>query len=300
MFVTQDSPLNGEIGQQLERTLLYIDDHLEQKITIEQVARYACMSSYHFQRLFSAYLGETVNQYVLRRRLDFAAKKIIYNKKAGLAEIALSLDFESHSAFTSAFKKQFNITPSSYRNTPNKSKLANDKSRNSILKSVKKNIDVTIKELPTLWFNHKCTSGVIDGGIVKESSHRITNDFKELLSANEPKFYGLATSYSTKAQSINEQSISLLYGGIYSDKQDDVLSEAWLEIDAGLWAVCSHKGKYEYLSRTWMSVVHSWLPKSGYELRDAAAFELYQNEQDKLKKFDDLSTMIYFPIKKAE
>lgn len=180
--------------------------------------------------------------------------------------------------------------------------MANDKSSKSIHTSTKKskNIDVTIKELPTLWFNHKCTSGVIDGGIVKESSHRITTDFKELLSANEPKFYGLATSYSTKAQSINEQAISLLYGGIYSDKQDDVLSEAWLEFDAGLWAVCTHKGKYEYLSRTWMNVVHSWLPKSGYELRDAAAFELYQNEQDKLKKFDDLLTMIYFPIKKAE
>jgi AraC-like DNA-binding protein len=300
MFVTQDSPLNGEIGQQLERTLLYIDDHLEQKITIEQIARYACMSSFHFQRLFSAYLGETVNQYVLRRRLDFAAKKIIHHKKISLADVALSLDFESHSTFTSAFKRQFNITPSSYRNTPNKSKLANDKSRNSILISAKNNIEVTIKELPTLWFNHKCTSGVIDGGIVKESSHRITNYFKELLSANEPKFYGLATSCSTMAQCINERSTSLLYGGLYSDKQDDVLSEAWLKIDAGLWAVCTHKGKYEYLSRTWMNVVHSWLPKSGYELRDAAAFELYQNEQDKLKKFDDLLTMIYFPIKKAE
>jgi len=302
MFVTQDSPLNGEIGQQLERTLLYIDDHLEQKITIDQVARYSNMSSFHFQRFFSAYLGETVNQYVLRRRLDFAAKKIIHHKKISLAEIALNLDFESHSAFTSAFKKQFNITPSSYRNTPNKSKLANGKSRSSIHTSAKKNkaIDVTIKELPTLWFNHKCTSGVIDGGIVKESSYLITSDFKELLSANEPKFYGLATSYSTKDKSINEQSISLLYGGLYSDNQDDVLSDAWLEIDAGLWAVCTHKGKYEYLSRTWMNVIHSWLPKSGYELRDAAAFEFYQNEQDKIKKFDDLLTMIYFPIKKAE
>lgn len=77
MFVTQDSPLNGEIGQQLERTLLYIDDHLEQKMTIEQVARYACMSSFHFQRLFSAYLGETVNQYVLRRRLDLQQKNYL-------------------------------------------------------------------------------------------------------------------------------------------------------------------------------------------------------------------------------
>ena len=302
MFVTQDSPLNGEIGQQLERALLYIDDHLQEQITVKQVARFAAMSSFHFQRLFSVYLGETLSEYVLRRRLDFAAKTIIYHKKMSLLELALSLEFETHVAFTRAFKKQFNITPSSYRNCPNKAKLLKDKSRSPSYSRSKKSkaIDVTVKGLPTLWFNHKCTNGAIDGGVFKDSGHQISGDFNELLNKNDPKLYGLATSSSTMTHSINARSVSLLYGGLYSDKQGDVLSdEDWLEIDAGLWAVCCHKGSYEYLSRTWMNFIHSWLPKSGYALRESAAFELYQDIPDKLIKFDKLLTLIYLPIKKA-
>jgi AraC-like DNA-binding protein/predicted transcriptional regulator YdeE len=302
MLVTHDSPLNGEIGQQLERAILYIDGHLEEQITIKHVAHYACMSSFHFQRLFSVYLGETVSQYVLRRRLDFAAKKIIHHKKISLAELALTLSFETHSAFTHAFKKQFNITPSSYRNCPHKAKLLKDKSRKSIYTSSNKNksIEVTVRDLPTLWFNHKRTNGAIDGGVFKDSSHQIIDGFNELLNDNVPKFYGLATSSSIMAQSINERATSLLYGGLYSDKRGDVLREGdWLELDAGLWAVCTHKGNYGSISGTWMNFVHSWLPQSGYELRDVAAFELYRNIPDKLIKFENLLTIIYLPIKKA-
>jgi len=296
--------MNNKVRQKLAKALLFMDQNLATKMTAAQISQYACISEFHFQRLFRAYLGETVSQYILHRRLELAAKEIVDDKSQRITDIAISSGFETHSAFSRAFKKQFTISPSEFRKTPKKAKLGSDKTR-PYLKTIapkNKSIDVTFEDLPTLWLNHKYTEYAVDGSIIEESVREVTQGFETILNANKPGFFGLVSSgaYSSKPKSINDCHEFILYGGIYRSKQDDTWSADWLEIDAGLWAIFTHKGRYEYSYQTWSNFIRSWLPDSGYELRETVAFELYEQPPETVAKPDDFSMLIYVPIQEIE
>jgi AraC-like DNA-binding protein/predicted transcriptional regulator YdeE len=300
MLRTQITPVNDQMRLQLEKALLFIDQHLEEKITAVQIASYASIPKFHFQRLFSTYFGETLSQYVLHRRLEFAAKKLVHHKKIAIGDIANSSGFEGHSSFSRAFKNYFEISPSEFRNSPLLGKLGRSKTRFVIDTTVpkKRTIAVIVDALSTLWFNHKSSLCTVDRGVLKENVLEINADFKTLSNANQSDFFGLASSatYSLTSESLNDCQELKLYGGIYHKKQDDNWGDDWLEIESGLWAVCTHKGRYEYSYRTWNELLRSWLPESGYELRDTLAFELYLNSAETVEKTDDLLTQIYLPV----
>jgi AraC-like DNA-binding protein len=255
MLRTQLTLANDKVRLQLEKALSFIDQHLEERITAVQIAYSASIPEFHFQRLFSTYLGETVSQYVLHRRLEFAAKKLVHNKNLAIGEVAYSSGFDSHSSFTRAFKNYFEISPSEFRNSPLLGKLGRDKSRfifNTTV-PIKSSISVTVNTLSTLGFNHKSSLCTVDRGALKENFLEIDADFRALSNANKPDFFGLASSgtYSSSSKDLNDCHEFKLHGGVYHSKQDDIWSADWLEIEAGLWAVCTYKGRYEYSYRVW-------------------------------------------------
>lgn len=91
-----------------------IEAKLNNPIELEQLADEAGMSFWHFLRVFRAVVGETPKDYIRRRRLTHAASALLENKQ-NILEIALTAGFESHEAFTRAFKSQFNISPRNFR-----------------------------------------------------------------------------------------------------------------------------------------------------------------------------------------
>lgn len=299
------APMSDKIRQQLEKALSFIGDHLEEKITVVQVADYAGVSSFHFQRLFNTYFGETLSQYVLHRRLELAAKILIHQGDVSIADLANNLGFESHRAFSRAFKKQHNISPSSYRNSPNTAKLRLRKPNSSNLRGLKNgSLQVTVTEHSKLWINHKSAKCTHDGEILKENIQHVNEGFSELLAESNASFIGLASSssiaYPDKPHSLNDEYNSLLYGGIYNSKQDDKWSADWLEAEAGLWAVCTYKGDEEYSSQAWNKLIGTWLPDSGYELRDTIHFSLFKNLTPHVEIPKEVLTHIYLPIKEQK
>ena len=90
--------------------LQYIDDHLEETLTIKDLAQVAGYSEYHFSRLFKAYMNETIMEYVCKRRLIKASEEILSGKK--IIDVAAQYAWESHSGFTKAFVKEFGFYPS--------------------------------------------------------------------------------------------------------------------------------------------------------------------------------------------
>ena len=88
----------------------YIEKHLDEKLSLNEIARRFGYSEYHFSRLFSEYAGISVMEYVKRRRLVRAAEEIIDGRK--IIDAAFKYAYESHSGFTKAFKKEFGYSPS--------------------------------------------------------------------------------------------------------------------------------------------------------------------------------------------
>ena len=295
--------MNSKVRHQLEQALVYIDSNLDKKLSAEQIASQAYMSKFHFQRLFSELMGETLNQYVLHRRLERAAKILVTEKSMNIKTVATNSGFENHSYFSRAFKKHFNISPVDFRKCFDGDIMGQDAAR-PFLKTISskfKAIDVAVEDYPTLWCNHKRTvkSNKRDKGSYDESWLKVKHAFDEIQRSHTSNLFGIGT-YCDCASMTDPQrtTVPMLYGALYDERNEDAWSSDWLEVEAGLWVVCTHYGDYEYKYQTRNKVIRSWLPDSGYELRNTMNFEVFLNCPAP-EKPDNLVMQMYIPIKKV-
>ncbi len=98
----------------VSRVLDYIDAHLGDRLSLEAIADIACLSPFHFTRCFKYTVGSSLHQYVIRRRIQ-RAKELIALSRLSLAEIAISVGFDSQAALTSRFTREIGIAPGAYR-----------------------------------------------------------------------------------------------------------------------------------------------------------------------------------------
>lgn len=91
----------------------YIEQHLLQPLTAEQLASAAGFSTYHFCRLFSLYMEMPVMEYIRRRRLAHAASELCAGRT--ILDVAMEYGFESHNGFAKAFRKVYGYSPDEYR-----------------------------------------------------------------------------------------------------------------------------------------------------------------------------------------
>ena len=96
------------------KVLIYIEDHIEEELSMDKLAKVACYSSFHFHRIFQAIVGETVHNYVRRLRLERAAGRLLHTERP-VTDIALDAAYETPSAFTRAFKQCMGKSPRNYR-----------------------------------------------------------------------------------------------------------------------------------------------------------------------------------------
>ncbi|MBN2830478.1 MAG: AraC family transcriptional regulator [Candidatus Cloacimonetes bacterium] len=98
----------------LQRALNYIEANLTEKITLEDIADVANYSPWHFHRLFQAFTGKGVGEYVRLRRLSEAGRVLVFSSTP-IKEIAIRYQFESQAAFTRAYRNCFGVTPGKLR-----------------------------------------------------------------------------------------------------------------------------------------------------------------------------------------
>ena len=98
----------------MEKALVYIESHLQEEIDLSSIAREAGYSLYHFHRIFKGVVGDTINDYVRKRRITEAAKELVYTNKS-IVEIGINYGYESREAFGRAFEKVYGRNPSEVR-----------------------------------------------------------------------------------------------------------------------------------------------------------------------------------------
>ena len=92
----------------------WIEDNLDQSLTLDTIAAKSGYSKWHLQRLFKTFTGQTLGTYTRQRRLTMAATELRLTQNSVL-RIADKYQFDSQQTFTRTFKKQFKITPAVYR-----------------------------------------------------------------------------------------------------------------------------------------------------------------------------------------
>jgi AraC family transcriptional regulator len=96
----------------VNRAIDHIVRNLAQPLRLEQVSRAAGFSSFHFHRVFKALLGETLNQFVKRLRLERALYLMHHAPRRSLTDVALACGFSSSSDFSRSFRQHYGVAPS--------------------------------------------------------------------------------------------------------------------------------------------------------------------------------------------
>jgi len=105
---------NGLSRERLQRVRDYIEAHLDNRLTLTDLAAVACLSPYHFSRSFKQAVGAGPRRYVVQRRLE-RAKTLMRSTNRSLALIAQEAGFADQSHLTSIFRRETGVTPGQYR-----------------------------------------------------------------------------------------------------------------------------------------------------------------------------------------
>lgn len=100
----------------LSKALEYVKNNYNKPISLDDVAREACLSKFHFERIFKQYTGTTFYQYVKDLRFQ-NARWLLETTQKKLIDIAFEVGYSDIQALNKIFKKQLGVTPSEYRKT---------------------------------------------------------------------------------------------------------------------------------------------------------------------------------------
>lgn len=271
-------------AQVIDRVLQRIEADLDNAETDALIA-YSGFSRFHFHRLFTAYAGESLKQYVKRIRLERAARELNY-KKAPVTEVALKAGYQTPSAFNRAFLEFFGANPTAYRK------------QQPLPKEYAMIEPVRIETLKPF----------------EVYAARHTGDYKLLGQAWERlmKFvYRHQMKHGKTMLSENTWAIGIAYDNpevtpinkLRSDACVSVIDEVELEpgierktVAGGKYAVFLHKGSYDGLGETYKNIFGGWVRGNDAQLRDEPVFERYLNRDPKRTKPENLRTEIYLPI----
>ena len=106
-----------ELYRRLLRGKDYMDSYYDGDLRLEEIARAASVSPYHFHRLFHGVFGETPNEYLQQKRLS-RARELLRNSEQSVMEVSLAVGFESSTSFSALFRRAYGCSPREYRAAP--------------------------------------------------------------------------------------------------------------------------------------------------------------------------------------
>ncbi len=291
--------------QAVLRALEEIERHLREPLSLDAVARHAGFSLWHFHRVFAEHTGESLGSYLRRRRLTCAATDLAQTNRDVL-EIALDYQFESHAAFTRAFKSALRTTPSEFRRTGS---LAWLHTRPPItpprFHRLPHQITMkpTIIELPTLHllgltarFIGPMSPEANNLEVIPPLYKRFHPLRAKLPPATDRYIYGACRCPDEKTRQHPDEQEYLVGINVPANTKAPRGTALWT-IPAGTYAVFVHRGPVAKLEETINYAFSSWLPRSGYTHTGGPNFDRSD------ERFGDGGEMCQFdflvPVKRA-
>lgn len=258
---------------QLYKAINFIGKHLDEELSLEKLSEISCISKFHFHRLFTAFTGMSLQQFIKWLRLKRAAHQLIVDNEQSIINIAINAGFESHEAFSRAFKKACGFSPSQYRKNGNWEFW--DQSPYCLPKLGESEMKVEIRNI------HKIRLAVVE----HRGDFKLLNDsLNKLITWGKTKIANFkfkpgesfAFAYNDpKVTPANEFSFDMGIKVPDNLKLDGVVIEKF--IPAGRYAVAMHKGSLDKISDTVYPLYREWLPKSGEQLGDLPCVFCYYN-----------------------
>jgi AraC family transcriptional regulator len=288
----------------IQRTLDYIEENLHERITLEELAELACFSPFHYHRVFQFLVGETVMEYVRKRRLTHAAQRLLKSDEK-VIDIALDLGFQYHESFNRAFKKFFGVSPKQYRDANSNSKFLHQKAYLN-MNRLTGGLTLEMKLVTKPAFNiigYELKTSNIDGENNREIPKFWQHYLQNNLGANIPspmhknEELGLCTDYNTKTgEFVYMIGMEVAEG---TDAPEGMTYRSFPEMEYAVFTTPKSKEDNfpASIQSTWVEIFSKWFPDSGYEHDGTVEFELYD---ERCYGKEDKQIDIYIPVKKQE
>jgi AraC family transcriptional regulator len=273
----------------MHRVLEHIDKQLDQPLDLETLAKVAHFSPFHFHRLFAAWMGETLGDYLRRRRVEIAATRLVAQPRVRVLQAALSVGFGSAEAFARAFKTRFGCSPTVWR--LQQSALRSAKSNPG---QVKRNIDQVLPQnlakndavhhsspeasmkvelidrqpttvaylrhvgpygapIMTFW-QETVYPWMVTSGLLQQPRYGISHDDPTITAPQQCR-YDAACEVPPALTTLGNALKTTIPGGKY--------------------AALSFKGTVAGIEEAWTAMLRDWLPSSGLQLDGRIMFEYY-------------------------
>ncbi len=267
----------------------FIEDRLQEEISVADIAAAAGYSLYHFIRTFNQIVHHSPYDYLIRRRLSEAACELLSTDRR-ILDIALDFCFHSHETFSRAFRRMFAMTPSQWR-------AGNEILRRSLMPRLTLTYLEHINQGDFLRSILVQRDEVIIAGLMmqgRESLPQLWRSLERVLSGipsprGERNFYGVSVHLPMS----EETSFFLAAVEIESSKAIPPTLVAQT-IPAGPYASFIHKGAEAAIPLTLDYIYHTWLPKS--DMRLAYPIEI-EHFGEVIMPGND--RVIYIPIEEA-
>src|SRR5215469_255621 len=105
---------DSDIHERLCRARRLIDECYSLPLDLKTISRHACLSRYHFLRLFRDAFNMTPHQYLIQRRIE-KAKELLRSRRLSITDVCFEVGFESLGSFSSLFRKRVGQPPTTYR-----------------------------------------------------------------------------------------------------------------------------------------------------------------------------------------
>lgn len=258
----------------VEKAIWFIEGHFAEDITLDDIAASAELSRFYMSRAFAVFTGRSVSGYLRGRRLTEAAK-ILCNGAPDILCVALEAGYNSHEAFTRAFRDQFGLTPEQVRaqghveNIPLVEALKMDESFIVNLETPR-TIDgkamlvagigaryncETSKAIPSQWQRFNAYAGNVSGQV-------------------GDVYYGVCCN------SDDENNFDYIAGVEVTDFSNVPEEFSRVRIPAQKYLVFTHREHISTIRSTMMTIWGKYLPESGHDVADAPNFERYGPEFD--------------------
>ena len=294
----------------INRVIDYIEANLDQDLSLASLAKVANFSQFHFHRIFRAMVGETLNGFIQRIRIEKAATRLLDNPKASITEIAFDCGFSSSATFARAFRERYRMSASEWRsarlvknskncktNSKNRQPLGknskdfdlssyyiDDQTQNLIWRIKMKNkekIKVEVREMPELNVAY-----VRHIGPYKGDSELFQGLFDKLMKWAGPR--GLLRFPETQVLSVYHDDPKITREDklrtsvcITVPKDTAVDGEVGkMAVPGGKFAVASFEIAGDEFQDAWNMLMGGWMPESGFQPDDRLCFELFHNNPE--------------------
>ena len=283
--------------ERLLRVLVYIQQHLDDKLSLETLAELAHFSPYHFHRVFRGMVGESLQEHIRRLRLERAAMRLKYADQA-VVRIALEAGYETHEAFSRAFRSLLGCSPSQFRSDS------------------RRRIDGPgiHYQLPGTPMSFEIKTGDLKMEVSIETLEPMYVAFVRHVGP----YHEVGRAWDAVCMHLGKEGLlgadARFIGVCYDDPEvtppDKIRYDACVTVDSdfkaegavgvqilagGNYARVIHEGPYERLNETYAWLFGQWLPQTSYDLRSEPSLEFYLNDPNNTEP-DDLLTDIYAPI----